>query len=113
MKYVNKLYRVGMVSKLRACAYALIITTFNEKIDAFIQSDRHIAINFLKYLEPHWWANAYFRWGTPNNSKLILLHNLTLLMFCAFAGMSHTHFASHILQMQMLRQDVFKSYWII
>ncbi|KAL7230354.1 hypothetical protein ACSBR2_008779 [Camellia fascicularis] len=41
MKYVNKLYRVGMVSKLRACAYASIVTDFNEKIDAFIQGKRY------------------------------------------------------------------------
>ncbi|KAL7171997.1 hypothetical protein ACSBR2_031649 [Camellia fascicularis] len=61
MKYVNKLYRIGMVSKLRACAYAPTVTDFNEKIDAFIQSGQHIAINFLKDLEPHRWANAYFR----------------------------------------------------
>ncbi|XP_028091988.1 uncharacterized protein LOC114292280 [Camellia sinensis] len=61
MKYVNKLYRVGMVSKLRACAYAPTVTAFSEKIDAFIQSGRHIAINFLQDLEPHRWANAYFR----------------------------------------------------
>ncbi|XP_028054812.1 uncharacterized protein LOC114259017 [Camellia sinensis] len=36
MKYVNKLYRIGLVSKLRECAYAPTVADFNEKIEAFI-----------------------------------------------------------------------------
>ncbi|XP_028117453.1 uncharacterized protein LOC114315084 [Camellia sinensis] len=61
MKYVNKLYRIALVSKLRECAYAPTVAEFNEKIKAFIQSGRHIAVNFLQDLKPHHWENAYFR----------------------------------------------------
>ncbi|KAL7240669.1 hypothetical protein ACSBR2_006339 [Camellia fascicularis] len=53
MKYVNKLYRIGLVSKLRECAYAPTVLDFNEQIQAFIQSGRHIAINFLQDLQLH------------------------------------------------------------
>ncbi|XP_028122131.1 uncharacterized protein LOC114319327 [Camellia sinensis] len=61
IKYVNKLYRIGLVSKLRECAYTPIVVDFNEKIQAFIQAERHIAVNFLQDLQPHHWANTYFR----------------------------------------------------
>ncbi|KAL7239474.1 hypothetical protein ACSBR2_005387 [Camellia fascicularis] len=61
MKYVNKLYCIGLVSKLRECAYVPTVADFNEKVEAFIQSKRHIAVNFLQDLKPHHWANAHFR----------------------------------------------------
>ncbi|XP_028081574.1 uncharacterized protein LOC114282984 [Camellia sinensis] len=61
IKYVNKLYRIGLVSKLRECTYAPTVADFNEKIEVFIQSGRHIAVNFLQDLKPYHWANVYFR----------------------------------------------------
>ncbi|KAL7257037.1 hypothetical protein ACSBR1_010882 [Camellia fascicularis] len=58
MKYVNKLYRIGLVSKLREYVYLPTVADFNEKIEAFIQSGRHIAVNFLQDLKPYHWANT-------------------------------------------------------
>ncbi|XP_028100493.1 uncharacterized protein LOC114299860 [Camellia sinensis] len=62
MKYVNHPYRLGLVSKLRQCAYASTVADFNQKLEEFTHSGRHFAINFLKDLDPRHWVNAYFRY---------------------------------------------------
>ncbi|KAL7229613.1 hypothetical protein ACSBR2_008174 [Camellia fascicularis] len=61
MKCVNHPYRIGLVTKFRECAYAPTIADFNHKLEQFIQSSRHFAVNFLKDLDPRHWANAHFR----------------------------------------------------
>ncbi|XP_028075410.1 uncharacterized protein LOC114277679 [Camellia sinensis] len=47
--------------KLRECAYAPTVTSFNQKIDVLKQRSPVVVGNFLKDLHPQHWANAYFR----------------------------------------------------
>ncbi|XP_028075915.1 uncharacterized protein LOC114278109 [Camellia sinensis] len=61
LRYVNSMHRIGLVSKLRKCAYAPTITTFNQKADEFQQSGKAIATKFLADAHPQHWANAFFR----------------------------------------------------
>ncbi|KAL7184835.1 hypothetical protein ACSBR2_026888 [Camellia fascicularis] len=61
MKYVNADQKNGLMRKLRECAYAPTVNSFNQKIDILLQCSPVIVGNFLKDLEPQHWSDAYFR----------------------------------------------------
>ncbi|KAL7258271.1 hypothetical protein ACSBR1_004403 [Camellia fascicularis] len=61
LRYVNSMHWIGLVSKLRKCAYAPTITTFNQMTDEFQQSGKAIATKFLVDAHPQHWVNAFFR----------------------------------------------------
>ncbi|XP_028052557.1 uncharacterized protein LOC114257041 [Camellia sinensis] len=60
MKYVNASRKVGLMRKLRECAYALTIPSYNQKIEVLKECNPAVIENFLKELHPSHWANAYF-----------------------------------------------------
>ncbi|KAL7201146.1 hypothetical protein ACSBR1_032953 [Camellia fascicularis] len=60
MKYVNASRKVGLMRKLRECAYAPTIPSFNQKIEVLKECSLAVIENFLKDLHPSHWANAYF-----------------------------------------------------
>ncbi|KAL7235052.1 hypothetical protein ACSBR1_018520 [Camellia fascicularis] len=60
MKYVNASHKVGLMRKLRECAYAPTIPSFNQKIAVLKECSPAVIENFLKDLHPSHWANAYF-----------------------------------------------------
>ncbi|CAL5440549.1 unnamed protein product [Camellia sinensis] len=61
MKYVNADQKVGLMRKLRDCAYAPTVTSFNHKVEILKECSPVVVGNFLKDLHPQHWANAYFR----------------------------------------------------
>ncbi|XP_028108794.1 uncharacterized protein LOC114307592 [Camellia sinensis] len=61
MKYVSASHKVGLMRKLRDCAYAPTVACFNEKLEALKKSSTVVIENFLKDLHPKHWANTYFR----------------------------------------------------
>lgn len=52
MKYVNADQKNGLMRKLRECAYAPTVNSFNQKIDILLQCSPVVVGNFLKDLEP-------------------------------------------------------------
>ncbi|CAL5395991.1 unnamed protein product [Camellia sinensis] len=61
MKYVNADQKVGLMRKLRDCAYAPTVTSFNHKVEILKECSPVVVGNFLKDLHPQHWANVYFR----------------------------------------------------
>ncbi|XP_028075710.1 uncharacterized protein LOC114277948 [Camellia sinensis] len=61
MKYVNADQKVGLMRKLRDCAYAPTVTSFNHKVEILKECSPVVVGNFLKDVHPQHWANAYFR----------------------------------------------------
>ncbi|KAL7185338.1 hypothetical protein ACSBR2_027304 [Camellia fascicularis] len=61
MKYVNAEQKNGLMRKLRECAYAPTVTSFNQKIEVLKSCSPAVVGDFLKDLHPEHWANAYFR----------------------------------------------------
>ncbi|GMP62062.1 hypothetical protein CsSME_00024310 [Camellia sinensis var. sinensis] len=58
---MNNFHRIGLITKFNNCAYAPIVTAFEEMVEKFTNSGKKIAIDFLENLAPQHWANAYFR----------------------------------------------------
>ncbi|KAL7213209.1 hypothetical protein ACSBR2_015835 [Camellia fascicularis] len=50
--YSNSMHQVGLVSKLRHCAYAPTVTAFNHKVEQFHKSGRVVASKFLANAHP-------------------------------------------------------------
>ncbi|XP_028118693.1 uncharacterized protein LOC114316225 [Camellia sinensis] len=61
MKYVNASHKVGLMRKLRDCAYAPTVACFNEKLDVLKKSSLIIIEDFMKDLHPKHWGNVCFR----------------------------------------------------
>ncbi|KAL7177732.1 hypothetical protein ACSBR2_030991 [Camellia fascicularis] len=61
MKYVNASHKIGLMRKLRECAYAPIVTCFNEKLEVLKKANPAVIEDFMKDLHPKHWSNAYFR----------------------------------------------------
>ncbi|KAL7164384.1 hypothetical protein ACSBR2_040320 [Camellia fascicularis] len=61
MKYVNASHRIGLMRKLRECAYAPTVNCFNEKMDVLKKCNWAVIEGFMKNLHPKHWSNAYFR----------------------------------------------------
>ncbi|KAL7192047.1 hypothetical protein ACSBR2_023988 [Camellia fascicularis] len=61
LKYMNNLHRIGLIIKFNNCAYALIVTTFDDMVGKFTRSGKAIVTNFLQDLPLQHWANVYFR----------------------------------------------------
>ncbi|KAL7190406.1 hypothetical protein ACSBR2_022642 [Camellia fascicularis] len=60
MKYVNAEQKLGLMRKLRECAYAPTVTSFNQKIEVLKLCSPAFVEEFLKDLDPKHWANAHF-----------------------------------------------------
>ncbi|KAL7228754.1 hypothetical protein ACSBR2_007449 [Camellia fascicularis] len=52
MKYVNAKHKIGLMRKLRECAYAPIVASFNQKIKILKQCNPTVIGNFLQDLHP-------------------------------------------------------------
>ncbi|KAL7162250.1 hypothetical protein ACSBR2_042683 [Camellia fascicularis] len=61
MKYVNASHKIGLMLKLRECAYAPTVTCFNEKLEVLKKANPAVIEDFMKDLNPKHWCNAYFR----------------------------------------------------
>ncbi|XP_028073295.1 uncharacterized protein LOC114275452 [Camellia sinensis] len=61
LKYMNNFHRIALITKFNNCAYAPIVTAFEEMVEKFTNSGKKITIDFLGNLPPQHWANAYFR----------------------------------------------------
>ncbi|XP_028068072.1 uncharacterized protein LOC114270701 [Camellia sinensis] len=61
MKYVNASHKIGLMRKLRECAYAPTVTCFNEKFEVLKKANPTVIEDFMKDLHPKHWSNAYFR----------------------------------------------------
>ncbi|KAL7193848.1 hypothetical protein ACSBR2_025477 [Camellia fascicularis] len=53
--------KIGLMRKLRECAYAPTVTSFNQKIEALKLYSPTVVGEFLKDLHLGHWDNAYFR----------------------------------------------------
>ncbi|KAL7224730.1 hypothetical protein ACSBR1_026083 [Camellia fascicularis] len=62
MKYVKAEKKIGLMRKLRECAYVPTVTSFNKKIEALKLYSSAVVGEFLKDLHPRDWANAYFKY---------------------------------------------------
>ncbi|XP_028111371.1 uncharacterized protein LOC114309761 [Camellia sinensis] len=60
MKYVNVSQKIGLMRKLRECAYAPTVTCFNEKFEVLKKCNPAVIEDFPKDLHPKHWSNAYF-----------------------------------------------------
>ncbi|KAL7172149.1 hypothetical protein ACSBR2_031776 [Camellia fascicularis] len=60
MKYVNASQKIGLMRKLRECAYALTVTSFNQKLEELKKCNPTVIEDFFKDLHPKHWAKAYF-----------------------------------------------------
>lgn len=74
-KYVNTEHKIGLMQKLRECAYAPTITSFNHKIEILKQWSPTVIGNFLKDLYPQHLANTYFRY-------VFFLHHVYPIFIC-------------------------------
>ncbi|XP_028065541.1 uncharacterized protein LOC114268558 [Camellia sinensis] len=61
LRYTNSMHRAGLVSKLRHCTHAPIVTAFNHRVEQFQKSGRSVASEFLANAHPQHWANVFFR----------------------------------------------------
>ncbi|KAL7237822.1 hypothetical protein ACSBR2_004013 [Camellia fascicularis] len=61
MKYVNASHKIGLMRKLRECAYAPTVTCFNRKLEVLKKANLAVIEDFMKDLHPKHWSNAYFR----------------------------------------------------
>ncbi|XP_028073845.1 uncharacterized protein LOC114276252 [Camellia sinensis] len=64
MKYVNASHKIGLMRKLRECAYAPTVTCFNEKLEVLKKANPAVIEDFMKDLHPKHWCNAHFRYFT-------------------------------------------------
>ncbi|XP_028084578.1 uncharacterized protein LOC114285698 [Camellia sinensis] len=78
MKYVNASHKIGLMRKLRECAYAPTVTCFNEKLEVLKKCNPAVIEDFLKDLHPKHWSNAYFsarRYGEMCSSAVKSFNN--------------------------------------
>ncbi|KAL7252745.1 hypothetical protein ACSBR1_007336 [Camellia fascicularis] len=61
MKYVNASHKIGLMHKLRECAYAPTVSCFNEKFEVLKRCSLVVIKDFIKDLHSKHWANEYFR----------------------------------------------------
>ncbi|KAL7177159.1 hypothetical protein ACSBR2_030489 [Camellia fascicularis] len=61
LKYMHNFHRIGLIAKFNNCAYAPIITAFQDMVVKFTNSGKKIATDFLENLRPRHWENAYFK----------------------------------------------------
>ncbi|KAL7212463.1 hypothetical protein ACSBR2_015201 [Camellia fascicularis] len=61
MRYVNVDKKIGLMRKLRDCAYAPTVPCFNQKIEILKQCSPVMVGNFFQDLHPKHLANAYFK----------------------------------------------------
>ncbi|KAL7238077.1 hypothetical protein ACSBR2_004219 [Camellia fascicularis] len=74
MKYVNASQKIGLMRKLRECAYAPTVNCFNEKMDVLKKCSPAVIEGFMKDLDPKHWSNAYFK-CFPYPFKCVILED--------------------------------------
>ncbi|XP_028123300.1 uncharacterized protein LOC114320342 [Camellia sinensis] len=78
MKYVNAKQKLGLMRKLRECAYVPTVTSFNLKIEVLKLCSPVVVGEFLKDLDPKHWANTHFggrRYGEMSSNAAESFNN--------------------------------------